>query len=148
MQVISEHAIERHSVTVRVPATSANMGPGYDCLGMALNIWSEVTIERSEQFEITYSGEGAESVPLDETNLIVSGMRAAFESVGKDVPPLRIHCTNLIPYARGMGSSSAAIVGGLIGGLVLSGHRLPCWGSEQLLQVCVRLGGWWLWVNA
>ncbi len=137
MQVINEHAVERQSVTVRVPATSANMGPGYDCLGMALNTWSEMTIERSESFEITFSGEGAGDIPLDETNLIVSGVRAAFESAGKDVPPLRIHCNSQIPYAKGMGSSSASIVGGLIGGLVLSGHRLPCWGSEELLQVCV-----------
>ncbi len=137
MQVINEHAIERDSVTVRVPATSANMGPGYDCIGMALNVWSEVTVKRSDRFEITYSGDGKHDVPLDETNLIVSGLRAAFISAGKDVPPLRIHCDNSIPYARGMGSSSAAIVGGLIGGLVISGHRLPCWGSEELLQVCV-----------
>jgi hypothetical protein len=60
---ISEHARERTSVTVRVPATSANMGPGFDCLGMALNIWSEVCISRADKFEIVYEGEGADSVP-------------------------------------------------------------------------------------
>ncbi len=124
-------------MTVRVPATSANMGPGYDCLGMALNIWSEVNIERSDKFEITYRGEGENEIPLDDTNLIATGLRTAFISVGKDVPPLRISVVSRIPYARGLGSSSAAIIGGLIGGLVLSGHRLPCWGSEELLQVYV-----------
>ncbi len=137
VQVIDELAIERDSVTVRVPATSANMGPGYDCLGMALNIWSEVNIKRSDKFEITYQGETDNAIPLDNTNLIAIGLRAAFNSIGKDVLPLRIHVVNRIPYARGLGSSSAAIVGGLIGGLVISGHRLPCWGSEELLQVNV-----------
>ncbi len=135
VQVINEHAIERDSVTVQVPATSANMGPGFDCLGMALNIWSEVTIERSDKFEITYEGEGENDIPLDKSNLIATGLRAAFSSVGKPVPDLRIHVVSRIPFARGLGSSSAAIVGGLIGGLVISGHRLPCWGSEELLQV-------------
>jgi homoserine kinase len=128
-------------VTVRVPATSANMGPGFDCLGMALNIWSEVTISRSEQFEIVYEGEGSEMVPTDESNLLVTGVRAAFDAAGKPMPLLRYHCVNRIPYARGMGSSSAAIVAGLIGGLVLAGHRLPCWGSEALLQLACSIEG-------
>jgi homoserine kinase len=138
---IDEHAQERTSVTVRVPATSANMGPGFDCLGMALNIWSEVTISRSDHFEIVYEGEGSEMVPTDESNLLVTGVRAAFDAAGKPMPLLRYHCVNRIPYARGMGSSSAAIVAGLIGGLVLAGHRLPCWGSEALLQLACSIEG-------
>jgi homoserine kinase len=140
-EVIDEHALERQSVTVRVPASSANMGPGYDCLGMALNIWSEVTVERSDHFEIVYEGEGADAVPKDASNLLVTGVKAAFKAAGKDLPLLRYHCVNRIPYARGMGSSSAAIVAGIIAGLVLAGHRLPCWGSEALLQLACSIEG-------
>ncbi|CAM9748432.1 unnamed protein product [Phaeothamnion confervicola] len=140
-EVIREHAMERRKVVVRVPATSANMGPGFDCLGMALNMWSEVTVERADAFQITYEGDGCADVPTDETNLLVTGLRAAFEAAGKPVPPLRYHCVNRIPYARGLGSSSAAIVAGLVAGLVLAGHKLPCWGTESLLQLACSIEG-------
>mmetsp|Transcript_17348 Transcript_17348/g.25713 ORF Transcript_17348/g.25713 Transcript_17348/m.25713 type:complete len:319 (+) Transcript_17348:525-1481(+) len=117
------------------------MGPGYDCLGVALNIWSEVTISRSDKFKIIYEGEGENMVPCDESNLLVTGAKAAFKAAGKPMPMLEYHCINRIPYARGMGSSSAAIVAGLIGGLVLAGHKLPCWGSEELLQLACSIEG-------
>ncbi|CAM9520935.1 unnamed protein product [Discosporangium mesarthrocarpum] len=140
-EVIREAALERKRVVVRVPATSANMGPGFDCLGMALSVWSEVTMERSDKFEILYEGKGFEEVPLDETNLLVTGARAAFAAAGKPMPLIKYKCVNRIPYARGMGSSSAAIVAGLIGGLVLAGHKLPCWGHEALLQLACGIEG-------
>jgi len=134
----------RHSrkcVTVRVPATSANMGPGYDCLGMAVDLWNEITVERADKFEIVAFGEGAEQMPLDETNLMVVGAKAAFEAAGKELPPLKYTARQEIPYARGLGSSSAAIVAGTIAGLVLAGHTLPCWGSEALLQIAATIEG-------
>ncbi|CAN0227122.1 unnamed protein product [Pylaiella littoralis] len=140
-EVVREAAMERSRVVVRVPATSANMGPGFDCLGMALSIWSEVTMERSDKFEIVFEGAGFEEVPLDETNLLVTGAKAAFKAAGKPMPPLRYKCVNRIPYARGMGSSSAAIIAGLIGGLVLAGHQLPMWGAEELLQLACEIEG-------
>lgn len=140
-EVIEEMTIKRTSVTVRVPATSANMGPGYDCIGMALDMWSELTVERSNVFSIESSGDGAENVPSDETNLVCMGVRKAFEIAGEAVPPLKYVCRNRIPYARGLGSSSAAIVAGLIAGLVLTGHRLRCWGSESLLQLAAAIEG-------
>lgn len=65
----------------------------------------------------------------------MTGARAAFKAAGKEMPPLRYKCVNRIPYARGMGSSSAAIIAGLLGGLVLAGHKLPMWGHEELLQL-------------
>lgn len=115
-----------------------------DCIGIAVDLWSEVTVARSDKFEITAEGEGAEEMPKDETNYMVVGCKAAFEAAGKPVPLLKYHVVSRIPYARGLGSSSAAIVAGIVAGLVLAGHRLPCWGSEALLQVAagieVRVG--------
>lgn len=69
----------------------------------------------------------------------VTGAKAAFKAAGKPMPPLRYKCVNRIPYARGMGSSSAAIIAGLIGGLVLAGHQLPMWGAEELLQLACEI---------
>jgi len=139
--VMEEMAIKRTSVTVRVPATSANLGPGFDCLGMALDMWSELTVSRANAFSIESSGEGADQVPQDETNLCCMGVKKAFEVAGEPVPPLAYVCKNRIPFARGLGSSSAAIVAGLIAGLVLTGHKLTCWGEESLLQLAAAIEG-------
>lgn len=106
---------------------------------MAVDLWSEVSVERADKFEITAEGEGAKAMPKDETNYLVIGVKAAFEAAGKPMPVLKYHVDSKIPYARGLGSSSAAIVAGIISGLVLAGHRLPCWGSEALLQVAAGI---------
>ncbi len=183
VSVEEENMTPRNSVTVRVPATSANVGPGCksmncifrlkerknsltlmmkmmkifckrnnfthifvqclrspdDCIGMAVDLWSEITVSRADKFEITAEGEGAEEMPKDETNLMVVGLKAAFQAANKPVPTLKYHAISRIPYARGLGSSSAAIVAGIIAGLVLAGHRLPCWGSEALLQIAAGI---------
>lgn len=136
-----EDGIERTRVVVRVPATSANLGPGFDAIGMALDMWSEFTVERSDKFEVICEGEGAYDMPLDDTNLVCFGLKAAFQKAGKDVPLLKYHLVNRIPYARGLGSSSAAIVGGLVAGCVLAGHRVPMWGSEELLNMASEIEG-------
>jgi len=140
-EVLQEMGQERDKVTVRVPATSANLGPGFDTLGVALDMWAELTVERADKFEMICEGDGADKVPLDETNLLYVGVEQAFKAAGKPVPPLRFHCTSSIPFARGMGSSSAAIVGGLVAGLVLSGHQLPCWGREAVLNMASEIEG-------
>lgn len=141
-----ENNLGRDSVTVRVPATSANVGPGYDCIGIAVDLWSEVTVSRVPDgddvgFEITAEGEGAEAMPKDETNYLVVGCKAAFDTANRPLPALKYHVVSRIPYARGLGSSSAAIVAGIIAGLVLAGHKLPCWGSEALLQIAAGIEG-------
>lgn len=110
-----------------------------DCVGLAVDLWSEVTISRAEKFEITAEGDGADQVPKDESNYLVTGVKAAYDTAGKDMPVLKYHVFSRIPYARGLGSSSAAIVAGIIAGLVLAGHRLPCWGSEALLQIAAGI---------
>uniref|UniRef100_A0A7S2UU71 Homoserine kinase n=1 Tax=Fibrocapsa japonica TaxID=94617 RepID=A0A7S2UU71_9STRA len=140
-EVIDEVSQERNKVTVRVPATSANLGPGYDCLGMAVDMWSEVTVERADKFSMEFEGDGAADLPINEENLLCVGVKAAFQAAGKQVPPLKYTCKSRIPYARGLGSSSAAIVGGLIAGLVLAGHQLPCWGKEALLNMASEIEG-------
>jgi len=133
--------MERTKVVVRVPATSANMGPGFDAIGMAVDMWSEITVERSDKFEMVCEGEGSHDMPLDETNLVCSSLRVAFNKAGKAVPTLKYRLVNRIPYARGLGSSSAAIVGGLVAGCVLAGHRVPTWGSEELLNMAAEIEG-------
>lgn len=138
---VEDEGIERNKVVVRVPATSANLGPGFDTIGMALDMWSEYTVERSDKFEVICEGEGSHDMPMDDTNLVCFGLRAAFKVAGKPVPPCKYHLVNRIPYARGLGSSSAAIVGGLIAGLVLAGHRVPAWGSEELLNMAAEIEG-------
>lgn len=110
-----------------------------DTIGMAVDLWSEVTVERADKFEITAEGDGAEDLPRDESNFLCVGVKAAFETAQKPVPELKYHVKSRIPYARGLGSSSAAIVAGIIAGLVLAGHRLPCWGSEALLQIAAGI---------
>ncbi|MCW2753368.1 MAG: homoserine kinase [Marmoricola sp.] len=101
-------------VTVEVPATSANLGPGFDCLGLALDLHDRLTAEvTGSGLEIEISGEGARSLPRDERHLVLRAMRRAFELLGVEPPGLRLAFDNAIPQSRGLGSSSAAIVGGL-----------------------------------
>ncbi len=140
-QIEADNAIPRTLVKVRVPATSANMGPGFDCLGCCVDMWTDVTVQRADKFEIVASGDGADSMPKDKTNYIVTGLEAAFKAANKTVPPLKYTIESNIPFARGLGSSSAAIVAGIIAGLVLAGHELPCWGSEALLQIAATIEG-------
>eukprot|EP00957_Ditylum_brightwellii_P081404 6191761-Ditylum_brightwellii.AAC.1 len=104
---------------------------------MVVDLWSEVTIERSSTFQITAKEDDA--MPTDESNLLVKEVKAAFDAAKKPVPILKYHVVSRIPYARGLGSSSAAIVVGIIAGLVLAGHRLPCWGSEWLLLIAASI---------
>ena len=102
-------------VTVTVPATSANLGPGFDALGLALDHRDTLTAEvTGEELVVEVVGEGAGQVPLDARHLVVRSMHAAFERMGGGPAGLRLHCDNVIPHARGLGSSSAAIVGGIV----------------------------------
>ena len=101
-------------VTVTVPATSANLGPGFDSLGLALSLRDELTASVTDGgLEVQVQGNGADQVPRDETHLVVRAMRAAFALMHADPPGLSLRCLNRIPHARGLGSSSAAIVGGI-----------------------------------
>lgn len=103
------------AVTVRVPASSANLGPGFDALGLALSLHDTITAEVIDAgLEIHVTGEGQDGVPLDETHLVVEAMHAAFDLLGGRPPGLRLTCDNRVPHGRGLGSSAAAIVGGIV----------------------------------
>ncbi|MCW3844100.1 homoserine kinase [Micromonospora yasonensis] len=102
-------------VRVRVPATSANLGPGFDALGLALGLHDDVAAEvTSGGVRVVVSGEGAGELPDGDTHLVVTSMRAAFDVLGAQPPGLALECVNRIPQARGLGSSSAAIVAGVL----------------------------------
>ena len=129
-------------VRVSVPATSANLGPGFDSLGLALDLRDELEAEVvADGLLVEVDGAGSEAVPLDETHLVVRAMRAAFEVMGAEPPGLRLACRNVIPHARGLGSSSAAIVAGvsLARGLVAGGSLLV--GDDALFDLAARLEG-------
>lgn len=112
--------------TVRVPATSANLGPGFDSLGLALDLWDEVTAEATSGTKVTVEveGEGAGTVPVDERHLVASAMIRTFASLDLTPPGLNLKCRNRIPHARGLGSSSAAIVAGIMLADALAGAGL------------------------
>ncbi|MBA4609727.1 homoserine kinase [Aeromicrobium sp. Marseille-Q0843] len=102
-------------VTVRVPATSANLGPGFDSLGMALSWYDEVTAEvTTSGLTFDIEGEGADEVPRDETHLLYRAMDAAFDLLGEKPAGLHLTCRNTIPHGRGLGSSAAAIAAGVV----------------------------------
>jgi homoserine kinase len=123
---------------VRVPATSANLGPGFDALGLALGIYNTVRVAPAPALEIVVAGEGAGALPRDPRNLLWRAACAALERAGVAPPAVRLACDHQIPLARGLGSSSAAIVAGLLVGNRLAGDRLR---SDELLALAVALEG-------
>ena len=104
-------------VHVRVPATSANLGPGFDSLGIALDLFSDLEIETVADagVQVVIEGIGAGDVADDETNLIAASLIRVLEAYGVEVPGLRLRAVNRIPHGRGMGSSGSAIVAGVLG---------------------------------
>ncbi|KAJ1635181.1 hypothetical protein T492DRAFT_968734 [Pavlovales sp. CCMP2436] len=113
----------RKRVELRVPATSANMGPGFDCLGIALTEYNLLAVERASSFGIDIVGEGVDSLPRDESNYYYRAFKLGFAAsspAGTPIPPVRLTCTNAIAPARGMGSSSACLVSGVSAGFALS----------------------------
>ncbi len=109
------------SVRVRVPATSANLGPGFDALGLALTLHDDVHAWISESgLSIEISGECAHLARAGEGHLVVQAMRAAFAATGGQPPGLGLRCTNRIPHGRGLGSSAAAIVAGILAARALA----------------------------
>lgn len=104
------------TVQVKVPATTANLGPGFDTLGMALALYDELsaTVVASGNSRVTVQGVGEASVPTDSSNLVLQSMAATFAHFGVNTPIVERHCTNRIPHGSGMGSSGAAIVGGIM----------------------------------
>jgi homoserine kinase len=136
---------EHNSVVVRVPATSANLGPGFDSLGLALDLYDEVeaTLFTTPGVHIDVEGEGAGELDGGEGHLIISTMRAAFDRMGAAQPTgIRLRCINRIPHARGLGSSSAAICAGILAARALAG---PAYGTglgdDEVFALATELEG-------
>ena len=140
------------NVTVRVPATTANLGPGFDALGLALDLWNEAefslpvpqsgAVGRKAEgggLVVEISGEGQGVLRTDSGNLLVRSARMLFERSGQAFPAgLHICCKNAIPLGSGLGSSAAAIVAGLMGANALLGH--PC-GQMDILHLATEIEG-------
>lgn len=128
-------------VKVRIPATSANLGPGFDTLGMALSFYDEYQAEVIDSgLEIVVEGEGVGEVATDAGNLIYKTIQHVFQKVGERVPALRISCHNQIPHGRGMGSSGAAVAGGvMLASGLLSQKR--SFSEQDLLEFATDIEG-------
>ncbi len=120
---------------VRVPATSANLGPGFDVLGLALSLHNVFVMEVSERTRLEVVGHG-EGLDLDENNLFYRAFSHPFELAGEGAPPLAVHMTLGIPPGKGLGSSATAVIGGLVAANEFLGRRF---GQAELLSEAIKL---------
>jgi homoserine kinase len=126
-----------------VSASSANLGPGFDSIGLALDLRDDIVVEtRDSGLEVVVEGEGADQVPLDADHLVVRAVRHGLDAVGVGAPGLVVRCRNAIPHSRGLGSSAAAVVGGLaaVNGLVAQTDSAPM-SVDRLIQLCSEFEG-------
>jgi homoserine kinase len=128
---------------VQVPATSANLGPGFDCLGLALNMHDRYMAQVMDEpgVDIDVTGEGADSVPTTDKNLVIKAMYKSFDFLGGRPRGIALRQLNVIPHGRGLGSSAAAIVGGLAlaRALVLGGNERMSY--EDMLNIANEMEG-------
>lgn len=137
--------LDGRTIAVEVPASSANLGAGYDCLGVALDLVDRIEVEvlgwTRGGVDLSVEGEGAEELPATVQNRFVAGLEAALRTGRSDLPEgvgWRVEMTNRIPLARGLGSSAAATVGGLVAGNALLGDPLS---HTELLRLATRIEG-------
>jgi homoserine kinase len=125
-------------VRVRIPASSANLGPGFDALALALALHNEVYIDEGERVAVAVEGEGAGRLDAGARNIVARGAQAAFEAAGHPFRGATIRCINRIPLSRGLGSSAAAWVGGLVGANALLGEPLD---RDTILTLAAKAEG-------
>ena len=123
-------------IHIQIPATSANLGAGFDALGLALTYYNYVDMEESDRLEITSDDD--QIIPTDETNLIYISAKDLFAVCGKELKGLKLRQTNNIPMARGLGSSSACIIAGLVGANKLLGDPLS---KDDLVDLAAQIEG-------
>lgn len=126
-------------VKVRVPASSANLGPGFDCLGVALKLYNEVELvvggdDKKDFIEIV--GEGADTLPRDKRNIVYQAAKVVFNKLRFPIPDFRLNLVNCIPIARGLGSSAAAIVGGLAAANMVCGNKLS---EQEIIDIATKM---------
>ncbi len=124
---------------VDVPASTTNLGPGFDVLGVALKLYNTIEVEVSGSgLHIEMQGEGADILPGDESNLVYQAAKMVFEHIGQETPPMNIRLTNHIPLARGLGSSGTAAIGGLMAANAISGAELTL---NEIMDMAAKLDG-------
>ncbi len=123
---------------IRVPATSANLGPGFDCLGLALDIWNEISFEPAEKLSYHVIGEGAEKLNKGTRNLLTKAFAFAHEVCGREMRGVSIRAKNEILMSSGLGSSAAAIVAGLFGANEMLANPLN---ENELLKLATEIEG-------
>jgi homoserine kinase len=123
---------------VSVPATTANIGPGFDCLGAALSLYNRFEFSLADRLTITASGEGADKVERDETNLVYQSIAKFYQLIDRPIPAIAFHTDTAIPLSRGLGSSATAIVGGIFGANLLAGSPLD---RMALLDLAISMEG-------
>lgn len=126
-------AFRAAAVRVRVPATSANLGPGFDAFGLALGLYDDVVVRVADSgLHVDIAGEGAETLSRDENHLVVRSLRTAFDLLGGQPRGLEVVCANRIPHGRGLGSSSAAICAG-----IMAARAVTIGGQDRLDEAAV-----------
>ncbi len=127
---------------IKLPATTANLGPGFDCLGAALNLYNEfeiVLVENGKQkLKVSAEGIDKELIPLDETNHVYVGIKHVFNKIKIKLPSIEIYIKNNIPLQRGLGSSATAYLAGVVAGNVLCGEPFS---EYELLNFAIELEG-------
>jgi len=125
-------------IKIRVPATSANLGPGFDCLGLALDLWNEIAFEEAGQLKYRATGEGAEKLNKGSRNLLTKSYARLFEVCGRKMNGVHIAARNEIPMSSGLGSSAAAIVAGIFGANEMLGRPMD---TNDLLKLATEIEG-------
>jgi len=125
-------------IIIKVPATSANLGPGFDALGLALDLWNETTLTPAKDFSVRVKGEGAERLPWGRKNLIVRAAQRLAERAGRPLPPFHTDCVNQIPLSSGLGSSAGATLTGLLAANALIESPLS---KEDILAFAAEMEG-------
>jgi homoserine kinase len=128
------------NILVKVPATTANLGPGFDALGLALDLWNEAEFIPTDdkQISLTIKGEGKDKLPTDENNAIVEAALQVYKLAGKPCNGMQIHCVNRVPLGSGLGSSSAAMLTGMLGANVMLGEPFS---REEILKLAIETEG-------
>jgi homoserine kinase len=126
------------NLTIKVPATSANLGPGFDSLGLALDLWNESTFQLAEDFAVYAEGEGKSRLLPGRKNMIVRAAQKLADHVGKELQPFVVRAVNHIPFGSGLGSSAAATLTGLLAANTLTEAKLS---QEEILCLATELEG-------
>lgn len=128
-------------ISVLSPATTANLGPGFDCLGMSLDLWNRLDVLPAEEGDeplVEIIGEGESELATDSGNLVYQAMEFLFREADETIPPVQLICHNQVPLSRGLGSSAAAIAGGLVAANALSCHTFS---PNELLEMAATIEG-------